>query len=99
MELLERVFLLSDRNEASGAVVDHDGMAVIDDVEWRSLIFELDRGQSCFLRVTDVDGRLVMTILARCELWSQLTPMTRAKCVPVIPGVLRGRLLGSTTHH
>ena len=85
MELLERVFSLSDRNEASRAVVDHDGMAVIDDMERRRLIFEVDRGQSYFLRLADVDGRLVMTILARCKLWFQVTPMTRSEARPQNP--------------
>ena len=32
MELLECVLLVTDGNEASGAVADHDGVAVIDDV-------------------------------------------------------------------
>lgn len=51
MKLFERVLLVADQNEAARAVADHNGMAVIDDVELRRLIFEADRRQVCFLRV------------------------------------------------
>ena len=73
-------------------------MAVIDDVDRRRLIVELDRRQGCFLRVADVDGGLVVPILARCKFRFQVAPMTRPKRVPVIPGVLRMMFLGGTTH-
>src|SRR5262249_17159967 len=77
VELLERVFLVADRNKASRAVVHHDGMGVIDDVERRGLIFEPDLWQGSFLRVADVDGGLAMPGLTRCKLRFQVTPMTR----------------------
>src|SRR5215470_18354738 len=98
MELLECILLAADQNEASGAVVDHDGMAVIDDVEWRRLIVEAYRGQLCFLRVADVDGGLVLTILAGRKPWFQVTPMTRSTRIPIIPIVLSEMLLGGSTH-
>jgi len=53
-------------------------MAVIDDVEWRGLVFEVDRRQRRFLWAADVDGGLLMPIFAGCEVWLQLAPMARS---------------------
>src|SRR5215468_10414983 len=97
MKLLQHVFLVTDQDEASGTVIDHDGVAVIDDVERGRLVFEVDRRQVCLLRIADVNGGLVMSSLARCELWFQVAPMIRPKLGSVIPSVLGVMLLRGTT--
>jgi hypothetical protein len=97
MELLQRVFLLTDEDEASRAVVDHDGVAVIDDVERGRLVIEVDWGQVGFLRVADVNRGLVMSILAGCKFGFQVTPVSRSKRVAVIPCVLRMVILRNSS--
>jgi hypothetical protein len=73
-------------------------MAVINDVERRGLVIELDRREVCFLRIANVDGRLMMTSLARRKLRFQVTPMIRSERATVIPNVLRMLLLRSSTY-
>lgn len=57
-----------NRDEASGLVVDHNGVTVIDDVKRRRLVIEADRGQVGFLRIADGNGRLAMPVLAQSKL-------------------------------
>ena len=71
-------------------------MAIIDDVKRRRLVLEADRWQIGFLRISDVNGRLAMPILAQRKLRFQVTPMTRPVGLAVVPAVLRMTLLRST---
>src|SRR5215469_7140688 len=89
VELLKLIFLVADHNETSGPVVDHDGVAVINDVQGRTVVINADRGNGGSLRIADVNGRLAMPILAHCEFRRQVTPMIWTMRVAVIPSVLR----------
>src|ERR1700751_1469586 len=73
-------------------------MAVINDLKRLGLVIELNRRQVCFLRIANVDGRLMMTSLARRKLRFQVTPMIRSERVTVIPNVLRMLPLRTSTH-
>jgi hypothetical protein len=68
VELLERVLLAADGYRTSGGVIDHDRVAVIDNVQRGWLVIELDGRQVSLLWIPDIDGGLVVTILARSEL-------------------------------
>ena len=98
VELLERVFLVANQNKAARAVVDHDRVTVIDDVQRRRLVVEMDRRQGSFLRIADVNGGLVVSSLARCELRFQITPMARSTLPVVTPNVLRLMFLRTAAH-
>src|SRR5215469_11216160 len=93
VELLEFVPLAADCHEAPGSVIDHDRVAVIDDVQWDRLVIELDGRQVGLLRIADVDGRLMMPVHAGSKLGTKLTPMTRPMRWAVVPGVRGGLLL------
>src|SRR5215469_3220915 len=58
----------------------------------------MDRRQGSFLRIADVNGGLVMSSLARCELRFQIAPMARSKLPVVTPNVLRLMFLRTAAH-
>src|ERR1700756_2953408 len=98
VKLLKHILLSPHCNGAAGGVIDHDGVAVINDLERRGLVIELNQRQVCSLRIANVDGRLMMTSLAPSKLRFQVTPMVRSERVTVIPNVLPMSLLRSSTH-
>src|SRR5262249_11867230 len=75
--------------------IDHNRVAVIDDVQRRRLVIELNWRQVGLLRVANVNGRLLMPIFARSKLRFEFTPMAGSFCFAVVPGMFRMRFLGS----
>ena len=73
-------------------------MAVINDLKRLGLVIELNQRQVWFLRIANVDGRLMITSLTGGKLRFQVTPMIRSERVTVIPNVLRMLILRSSTH-
>ena len=49
---------------------------------------EVDCGQGCLPRIANINGRLVMSHFALGKLRTEITPMTRAMGVAIIPIVL-----------
>src|SRR4029077_710172 len=64
VKLFQLVLLVTNADKAARGVVDLDGMAVVDDMERRRFVVELNRGQISFLRLADIDWRLVLPKLA-----------------------------------
>jgi len=64
-------------------------VSVVDDVERGRLVVELDGRQIGLLRISDVDGGLVMPILARSKPWFEFTPMAGTVQLAIVPAVRR----------
>src|SRR5215831_1365638 len=98
VELFENVFVTTDRNATSRSIIDQDRMAVVDNVQRRMLVLELDRWQVGLLRIANINRGLMMPILTRRKLRLQITPMTRPELLAIIPSVLGMMLLGGTAN-
>jgi hypothetical protein len=55
VELFEFVSLTTHCDETPGAVINHDRVAVIDDIQRRRLVIELDGRKVGLLRIADVN--------------------------------------------
>src|SRR6201982_2879469 len=88
VKLLERICLPANRYGTPWIVIDHNRMSVIDDVQPRSLVLEVDRRQVGLMWITDVFGGLVMPTFAQSKLWFEITPVAGTASVAVIPSVL-----------
>ena len=89
VKLFERIFPVPHGDGASGGVVDHDRVTVIDDMQSGRLVVEMDLGQISFSGILDVNWGLAMPILACRELRFQVAPMAWTELVAVIPCMLR----------
>ena len=67
MKLLERIGLVADGQSAAWRVVDHDGVAIVDDAERDGLVIHFKLRKVGKLGVVNVDGRLVVAHLASGE--------------------------------
>ncbi|HEY4388404.1 MAG TPA: hypothetical protein VGN34_28465, partial [Ktedonobacteraceae bacterium] len=55
VELLEFVSLATHRDETPGAVINHDRVAVIDDIQRRRLVIEMNGRKVGLLRLADIN--------------------------------------------
>jgi len=97
VELFKRVSFPADGDGASTSVIDHAGMAIINDVQRRRLVVEVKRWKVSLPRIADVDRRLVMAGFAGHKIRFQIAPMARPTGVTVIPTMTGVRLLCSNS--
>ena len=95
MKLFQFILLPTHVQKASGGVINHHSVAVIDDAQWRRLVVEAKWRQVSFSRIADVNRRLVVPGVAGRKFRVQVAPMTRPIHLTVIPIVLRMVLLCS----
>jgi hypothetical protein len=98
MKLSKRVFLFAHENEASGSVIHLDSVAVIDDMQRRGFVVEVDSGQGCLPRNANINGRLVMSKFALRKLRTEVTPMAGTMALAIIPIVSAMLFLRAATH-
>jgi hypothetical protein len=75
MKLLQTIGLVADCECAARSVIDHDGVAVVNDAQRDALVIELQLRKVGEHRVPNVDWGLVMAHLARRERRVDLIPM------------------------
>jgi hypothetical protein len=88
----------SHGDETAGRVIDLNRVTVVDDMERRPLIGELNRREIGCLGAPDINRGLVSAQLARTEGLVELAPMVGAVNAAIAPmrcGVLLGKSGGS----
>src|SRR6185369_6195397 len=85
MELFQGVLLVAHADGTSWRIVDHDRMTVIDDVQRRRLVVELNGPQVGLLWIANVNGGLVVSVFAGSEIGAQVTPVAGALVSVVAP--------------
>jgi hypothetical protein len=75
VKLFEGINLVANCQCAAWRVIDHDGVAIVDDAERDRIVIELELGKIRKIGVGNVDGRLLMSHFATGEGWIERTPM------------------------
>src|ERR1700740_2769044 len=96
VELFERILLPAHRHKAPCGVSDRHGVTVVDDMQRRRLVIELDWQQVGLLGIVDVDGGLPAPILAWSKFRFELTPMAWPTRLPIVPSVFGMMILART---
>src|SRR5579864_6528171 len=94
VKLFQLIGLAAYGDVTSRAVIDHDAVPVIDDMQRGRFVVKLDGRQISFAGIANIDGRLTMASLARSKLRLKIAPMFGSLCPAVTPGMLRVMLLG-----
>lgn len=85
MKLFKGIGVVTYCQCAARSVIDHDGVAVVNDAQRDGLVIELQFRKVGEHRVPDVDWGLVMAHLARRERRIELTPVFRILLAFVAP--------------